>query len=112
MMPPPTGARGPRSKLSQPSAAVEGARSGLRRPGVFAVAFAAVIIVGSLTGAQLKQDKQKDETIKQFRAVDPAEQIRTLEDQRKILMDQRGELVRKIEGFKEKVAEREQGAKR
>ncbi|KAK0390677.1 hypothetical protein NLU13_0181 [Sarocladium strictum] len=87
-------------------------RSGLRRPGVFAVAFAAVIIVGSITGAQLKQDKQKEETIKQFRAVVPAEQIRTLEEQRKVLMDQRGELQRKIDAFRDKVAERDQAAKR
>lgn len=29
--------------------------------GVWAVAVAAVIFVGSLTGAQLKQDKQKEE---------------------------------------------------
>ena len=31
------------------------------KAGVYATAFAAVIIVGSLTGAQLKQDKQKEE---------------------------------------------------
>lgn len=120
-----------------------------------AIAFAAVIAVGSLTGAQLKQDKQKeevrlnftpllsssshltslpsyptsafsslitmanvenplDQTIKEFRAVEPAEQIRTLEEQRRVLMGQRGVIQRKIDVFQETVKERnqEQEAKR
>ncbi|KAL2209323.1 hypothetical protein CC79DRAFT_674441 [Sarocladium strictum] len=112
MPPPPPTSRGARPVYSQPTATVEGAKKGLRRPAVYAVAFAAVVIVGSLTGAQLKQDKQKEETIKQFRAVEPAEQIRTLEGQRKILMERRGELQKKISDFQDKVAERDQAAKK
>jgi hypothetical protein len=61
MPPPPPTSRGARPVYSQPTATVEGAKKGLRRPAVYAVAFAAVVIVGSLTGAQLKQDKQKEE---------------------------------------------------
>lgn len=34
--------------------------------GVWAVAFAAVIMVGTLTGAQLKSDKQKEQVSKIF----------------------------------------------
>ncbi|KAM0665030.1 hypothetical protein ACQRIT_007907 [Beauveria bassiana] len=78
------------------------------RGGVMATAFCAVIIVGSLTGAQLKSDHQKTETIKQFRADSPAQQIAILEEQRKHLVQQRAQFDRKMQVFQERLVEREQ----
>ncbi|KAL7808102.1 hypothetical protein V8C44DRAFT_366904 [Trichoderma aethiopicum] len=76
--------------------------------GVWAVAFAAVIMVGTLTGAQLKSDKQKEQAIKEFRQVTPSEQIAMLQKQRAILVDQRAALQKKLDVFKERVRERHQ----
>ncbi|KAH8171546.1 hypothetical protein LIA77_08313 [Sarocladium implicatum] len=104
-MPPPTRRRQAPAPASAASSSVT--KGALRRPAVLAVAFAAVIVVGSLTGAQLKQDKQKEQAIKEFRAVQPADQIRTLEEQRKVLMEQRGVLQRKIDVFGEKIKKKE-----
>ncbi|KAL7947854.1 hypothetical protein V8C42DRAFT_363417 [Trichoderma barbatum] len=78
------------------------------RGGVWAVAFAAVIMVGALTGAQLKSDKQKEQAIKEFRQVTPTEQIAMLERQRSTLVDQRAGLQKKLDVFKERVHERKQ----
>ncbi|KAK1255852.1 hypothetical protein MKX07_008111 [Trichoderma sp. CBMAI-0711] len=76
--------------------------------GVWAVAFAAVIMVGTLTGAQLKSDKQKEQAIKEFHQVTPSEQIAMLQKQRAILVDQRTALQKKLDVFKERVRERHQ----
>ncbi|EGR50015.1 uncharacterized protein TRIREDRAFT_121239 [Trichoderma reesei QM6a] len=76
--------------------------------GVWAVAFAAVIMVGTLTGAQLKSDKQKEQAIQEFRQVTPSEQIAMLQKQRAILVDQRTALQKKLDVFKERVRERHQ----
>jgi uncharacterized protein YlxW (UPF0749 family) len=81
------------------------------KAGVYATAFAAVIIVGSLTGAQLKQDKQKEEAVKQFRETLPAEQIAALENQKRHLLEQRATLQRKLDVFEERVKEREEEAR-
>ncbi|KAJ2974651.1 hypothetical protein NQ176_g5945 [Zarea fungicola] len=78
------------------------------RGGIIASAFGAVIIVGALTGAQLKQDQQKDEAIQQFRADSPAQQISILEEQRKHLLVQRAQIDRKMEVFQERLKEREE----
>ncbi|KAL7938386.1 hypothetical protein V8C35DRAFT_276755 [Trichoderma chlorosporum] len=78
------------------------------RGGIWAVAFAAVIMVGTLTGAQLKSDKQKEQAIKEFRQVTPAEQIAMLEKQRGTLFEQRATLQKKLDIFKERVQERQQ----
>ncbi|KAF7563880.1 hypothetical protein G7046_g268 [Stylonectria norvegica] len=82
--------------------------------GIWAAAFAACIFVGTITGATLKQDKQKEEidplfptqAITQFRAITPSEQIAILNDQKKILLDQKSALQRKIDLFHERVQER------
>ncbi|KAJ6781231.1 hypothetical protein PWT90_05094 [Aphanocladium album] len=66
------------------------------RGGLIATAFGAVIIVGSLTGAQLKSDHQK------------TEQIGILEEQRKHLVLQRAQIDRKMEVFQERLKEREE----
>ncbi|KAJ6442232.1 glutathione S-transferase [Purpureocillium lavendulum] len=81
--------------------------------GIWAAAFAAVIFVGSLTGAQLKSDKQKEETIKQFRQTTAADQIAVLEAQKVHLLQNKAQLQRKLDVFKERVREREaeKGAK-
>lgn len=99
--------------------------------GVWAVAFAACIFVGSITGAQLKTDKQKDEVsfpaatcfrpigprlitygqaIRQFRETSPAEQIAMLEEQKKLLLDQKAGFQRKLDLFHERVRERAEEA--
>ncbi|GJN81950.1 hypothetical protein PLIIFM63780_005486 [Purpureocillium lilacinum] len=75
--------------------------------GIWAAAFAAVIFVGSLTGAQLKSDKQKEESIKQFRQTTAADQIAILETQKVHLLQQKAQLERKLDVFKERVRERE-----
>ncbi|KAL9488208.1 hypothetical protein ACSS6W_000485 [Trichoderma asperelloides] len=76
--------------------------------GVWAVAFAAVIMVGTLTGAQLKSDKQKEEAIREFREITPSEQIAMLERQRSTLVEQQTALQRKLDVFKERAQERQQ----
>ncbi|KAL6871370.1 hypothetical protein J3F83DRAFT_660009 [Trichoderma novae-zelandiae] len=76
------------------------------RGGVLAVAFAAVIMVGTLTGAQLKSDKQKEQAIREFRQVTPSEQIAMLQRQRNTLVGQRAALQKKLDVFKERVRER------
>ena len=123
----------PPAATTTASSASKAAKGAFRKPAVLAVAFAAVIVVGSLTGAQLKQDKQKEQVsyvtsisifettgcqplliiigrmwqaIKEFRAVQPADQIRTLEEQRKVLMEQRAVLQRKIDIFEDKVKQK------
>ncbi|RFU79172.1 hypothetical protein TARUN_3059 [Trichoderma arundinaceum] len=78
------------------------------RGGVWAVAFAAVIVVGTLTGAQLKSDKQKEQAIREFRQVTPAEQIAMLQKQRASLVEQRTVLQKKLDVFNERVQERQQ----
>ncbi|OAA60101.1 hypothetical protein ISF_06112 [Cordyceps fumosorosea ARSEF 2679] len=78
------------------------------RGGLIATAFGAVIIVGSLTGAQLKSDQQKTESIKQFRADSPAQQIAILEEQRKHLVLQSAQIDRKMQVFQERLKEREE----
>ncbi|KFH41268.1 hypothetical protein ACRE_080150 [Hapsidospora chrysogenum ATCC 11550] len=77
------------------------------KAGVWAVGFAAVIMVGSWTGATLKQDKQKEEAIRQFRETTPAEQIAVLEERRTDLLEQRATYQRKLDAFRERVRERE-----
>ncbi|KAM0524885.1 hypothetical protein ACHAPE_000991 [Trichoderma viride] len=76
--------------------------------GVWAVAFAAVIMVGTLTGAQLKSDKQKEEAIHEFRQITPSEQIAMLEKQRSTLVEQQTALQKKLDVFKERAQERRQ----
>ncbi|KAL6797667.1 hypothetical protein GGI42DRAFT_355700 [Trichoderma sp. SZMC 28013] len=78
------------------------------RGGVWAVAFAAIIMVGTLTGAQLKSDKQKEQSIKEFRQITPGEQIAMLEKQRSTLVEQRSVLQKKLDVFRERVQERRQ----
>ncbi|KAJ4147366.1 hypothetical protein LMH87_001890 [Akanthomyces muscarius] len=78
------------------------------RGGLIASAFGAVIIVGALTGAQLKTDVQKTESIKQFRADSPAQQIAILEEQRKHLVQQSRQMDRKMQVFQERLVEREE----
>lgn len=78
------------------------------RGGVWAVAFAAIIMVGTLTGAQLKSDKQKEQSIKEFRQITPSEQIAMLEKQRSTLVEQRSVLQKKLDVFRERVQERQQ----
>ncbi|KAH6607234.1 hypothetical protein Trco_003547 [Trichoderma cornu-damae] len=78
------------------------------RGGVWAAAFAAVIVVGTLTGAQLKSDKQKEQAIREFRQVTPTEQIAMLEKQRAALVEQRTTLQKKLDVFKERARERQQ----
>ncbi|ATY62736.1 hypothetical protein CCM_06486 [Cordyceps militaris CM01] len=78
------------------------------RGGLIASAFGAVIIVGALTGAQLKSDHQKTESIKHFRADVPAQQIAILQEQRKHLLYQRAQIDRKIEVFQQRLVEREE----
>lgn len=80
-------------------------------------------MVGSLTGAQLKQDKQKEEVcpsgsllfcsmltraqaIRSFREIGPEEQIAMLQDQRGHLLDQKVMLQRKLDAFHETVQDR------
>ncbi|KAK3179190.1 hypothetical protein K4F52_009310 [Lecanicillium sp. MT-2017a] len=75
--------------------------------GIWAVAFAAIVVVGSLTGAQLKSDEQKTETIKKFRQDTPARQIALLEEQKKHLRHQRAQIERKMDVFQERVQERQ-----
>ncbi|KAM0481095.1 hypothetical protein ACHAPX_003989 [Trichoderma viride] len=81
------------------------------RGGVWAVAFAAVIMVGTLTGAQLKSDKQKEEAIHEFRQITPSEQIAMLEKQRSTLVEQQTALQKKLDVFKERAQERRQEEK-
>ncbi|KAM0254918.1 hypothetical protein ACHAQJ_006291 [Trichoderma viride] len=80
--------------------------------GVWAVAFAAVIMVGTLTGAQLKSDKQKEQAIKEFRQITATEQIAMLQKQRASLVEQRVVLQKKLDVFKERVQERKQEKER
>ncbi|OAR01540.1 hypothetical protein LLEC1_04900 [Akanthomyces lecanii] len=78
------------------------------RGGLIATAFGAVIIVGALTGAQLKTEVQKTESIKQFRADSPAQQIAILEEQRQHLVQQSRQMDRKMQVFQERLVEREE----
>ncbi|KAJ3530353.1 hypothetical protein NM208_g9360 [Fusarium decemcellulare] len=75
--------------------------------GIWAAAFAACIFAGTITGAQLKTDKEKEEAIKEFRATSPNEQIAALQSQRQVLVAQRDVLQRKMDAFQERVKERE-----
>ncbi|KYK57028.1 hypothetical protein DCS_04035 [Drechmeria coniospora] len=75
--------------------------------GVGAVAFAAVIFVGSLTGAHIKSDRQKDDAIKQFRQSTPADQIAILETQKLHLLQQKQQLERKLHLFNDRVRDRD-----
>lgn len=77
------------------------------KAGVAAIGVAAVIAVGALTGAQLKQDRQKEETIRQFRETTPRDQIASLEQQRAHLVEQKDALQRKLDLFLETARERE-----
>lgn len=74
--------------------------------GFLAAGIGVIVIVGSLTGAQLKTDQQKKELIHKFREAAPDEQIRALEEQRSVLVQQRGMLERRLDGFKERAKER------
>ncbi|KAK7398617.1 hypothetical protein QQX98_012002 [Neonectria punicea] len=75
--------------------------------GIWAVAFSACVFVGTITGAQLKTDKEKKEAITQFRAITAADQIAALEDQKQVLLGQKAALERKLDAFHERVKERE-----
>lgn len=93
--------------------------------GIWAAAIGAVVFVGSLTGAQLKSDRQKEEVqfpissgfagcrankyqaIRQFRETSTEEQITALETQKKHLLQQRAGLQRKLDVFHERVRERQ-----
>ncbi|KAM5368574.1 hypothetical protein ACJA88_010924 [Fusarium oxysporum] len=75
--------------------------------GVWAVAFAACIFAGTITGAQLKTDNEKKEAIQEFRATSPNEQIAALLSQRKTLVSQKAVLQRKMDDFEVRVKERE-----
>ncbi|KAF5674869.1 hypothetical protein FHETE_2620 [Fusarium heterosporum] len=75
--------------------------------GVWAVAFAACIFAGTITGAQLKTDNEKKEAIQEFRATSPNDQIAALLSQRKSLVSQKAVLQRKIDAFELRVKERE-----
>ncbi|KAI6775117.1 hypothetical protein HG530_001875 [Fusarium avenaceum] len=74
--------------------------------GVWAVAFAACIFAGTITGAQLKTDNEKKEAIQEFRATSPNDQIAALLSQRKSLISQKAVLQRKIDAFELRVKER------
>ncbi|CAM1501605.1 Fc.00g035890.m01.CDS01 [Cosmosporella sp. VM-42] len=88
--------------------AIQWTRQEKIKRGIWAAAFAACIFVGTITGAQIKQDKQKEEMITSFRATSPSEQIAILEDQKKLLLEQKAVLQRKIDLFHERVIEREE----
>ncbi|KAL2689316.1 hypothetical protein Neosp_003369 [[Neocosmospora] mangrovei] len=75
--------------------------------GIWAVAFAACIFAGTITGAQLKTDNEKKEAIKEFRATSPNDQIAALLSQRQALVSQKEILQRKMEAFQDRVKERE-----
>ncbi|KJZ70501.1 hypothetical protein HIM_10130 [Hirsutella minnesotensis 3608] len=75
--------------------------------GVWAAAVAAIIAVGSITGAQLKTDRQKEQAIREFRQTSPEEQIAILETQKNHLLQQKGALERKLDLFHQRVKERE-----
>ncbi|KAK5998985.1 hypothetical protein PT974_01370 [Cladobotryum mycophilum] len=75
--------------------------------GVWAAAFAAVIVVGTITGAQLKTDKQKEKAIKEFRAITAADQIALLETQRAHLIEQKAALQKKLDVFHDRLRERQ-----
>ncbi|KAM0249569.1 hypothetical protein ACHAP5_002694 [Fusarium lateritium] len=77
--------------------------------GVWAVAFAACIFAGTITGAQLKTDNEKKENqaIQEFRATSANDQIAALLSQRKSLVSQKAVLQRKIDAFELRVKERE-----
>ncbi|KAF5021816.1 hypothetical protein F66182_6142 [Fusarium sp. NRRL 66182] len=75
--------------------------------GVWAAAFAACIFAGTITGAQLKTDKEKKEAIQEFRATSPNEQIAALISQRQSLVAQKEVLQRKMDAFQARVKERE-----
>ncbi|KFA65671.1 hypothetical protein S40285_10367 [Stachybotrys chlorohalonatus IBT 40285] len=79
-----------------------------RRFGVLAVAASAVIFVGALTGAQLKNDSQKAEAVEQFRKAPAAEQIAALEAQKKVLLQQRATVQKRLDLFHERIEERRQ----
>ncbi|KAH7236313.1 hypothetical protein BKA59DRAFT_516830 [Fusarium tricinctum] len=74
--------------------------------GVWAVAFAACIFAGTITGAQLKTDNEKKEAIQEFRATSPNDQIAALLSQRKSLVSQKAVLQRKMDAFELRVKER------
>ncbi|KAJ4259604.1 hypothetical protein NW762_007534 [Fusarium torreyae] len=75
--------------------------------GIWAVAFAACIFAGTITGAQLKTDKEKKEAIQEFRATAPNDQIAALLSQRQSLVAQKEVLQRKMDAFQLRVKERE-----
>ncbi|RMJ07249.1 hypothetical protein BHE90_012570 [Fusarium euwallaceae] len=75
--------------------------------GIWAVAFAACIFAGTITGAQLKTDNEKKEAIKEFRATSPHDQIAALLSQRQALISQKEILQRKMDAFQDRVKERE-----
>lgn len=110
----PGGAYLKRSGASTGSSPHGGGNPGSMRPaanlrwknGFLAAGVGAIVIVGSLTGAQLKTDQQKKERIHKFREAAPEEQIRALEEQRSVLVQQRGMLERRLDGFKERAKER------
>ncbi|KAL6858204.1 hypothetical protein ACO1O0_005660 [Amphichorda felina] len=93
--------------MSAPAARTAWSRATKVKAGVWATGLAAVIIVGTLTGAQLKQDQQKEQAIRQFRETTPAEQIAVLEERKVELLEQRDTLQRKLDVFHERVKERE-----
>jgi uncharacterized protein YlxW (UPF0749 family) len=78
------------------------------RSGVGAAAVAAVVFVGSLTGAQIKSDRQKEEAIKEFREIPAEEQIAALEGQKKHLQQQRDAVQRKLDAFHARVEQRKE----
>ncbi|KOS21860.1 hypothetical protein ESCO_001581 [Escovopsis weberi] len=77
------------------------------KSGIWAAAFAAVIFVGTLTGAQLKTDKQREEAIQEFRAVRPADQIVMLEARKALLLEQRRVMQKKLDVFREGLRDKE-----
>ncbi|KAG6316057.1 hypothetical protein E4U22_007388 [Claviceps purpurea] len=76
---------------------------------VFSVSIAAVILVGVITGAQLKTDKQKNEAVTKIKTTPLADQIAYLEEQKRALLQQRSELENKLQHYKDRMVQRKAG---
>lgn len=68
--------------------------------------FALAVAVGSITGASIKSDQQKEHAIKEFRETSPQEQMAMLEAHKDELLKSKAIVQRKIDLFKERVEER------
>ncbi|KAG5939071.1 hypothetical protein E4U59_003365 [Claviceps monticola] len=76
---------------------------------IFSVSIAAVILVGVITGAQLKTDKQKKEAVTQIKTAPLADQIAYLEQQKRALLQQRSEMEKKLQYYKDNMVQRKAG---